>query len=124
MLSISISIDVPDLDLAQSFYCNALACTFQRDDDHGIRVLNTGSIDIYLLERAEGSHPYKGSEITRTYNRHWCPIHLDFGTTDLKSSADLIEKNGGKVEGMDSGAWGSIAYCSDPFGNGFCIIEE
>jgi predicted enzyme related to lactoylglutathione lyase len=31
---------------------------------------------------------------------------------------------GGIREGGDAGEWGSIAYCADPFGNGFCVINE
>ena len=49
MTNVSISIDVPDLDKAQEFYCGALGCNFLRDDDHGIRILDAGNIRIYLL---------------------------------------------------------------------------
>jgi predicted enzyme related to lactoylglutathione lyase len=35
----------------------------------------------------------------------------------------IILALGGSHEGGESGDWGSIAYCADPFGNGFCLIK-
>ncbi|MEM8501498.1 MAG: VOC family protein [Pseudomonadota bacterium] len=124
MANVSISIDVPDLDAAQDFYCGALPCTFIEDDEHGIRILDAGNVRIYLLKKPEGSLPFKASNTRRDYGRHWCPIHLDFGTSNIEEAVAAVEAHGGTVEGSDSGAWGSIAYCADPFGNGFCLINE
>ena len=124
MSEVSISIDVPDLDRGQSCYCEALGCTFLKQGSEGIRVLDAGNVRIYLLRKEEGSAPFQGSTVVRTYTRHWSPIHLDFGTKDLESAAELVIAQGGVVEGGESGSWGSIAYCSDPFGNGFCLIRE
>ena len=124
MANVSISIDVPNLDQAQAFYCSALGCTFLKNGSKGIRILDADNIQIYLLEKAVGSIPFQGSNHPRSYDRHWSPIHLDFGTSDIDASIKLVESNGGSVEGHDSGSWGSIAYCADPFGNGFCLIDE
>ena len=124
MANVSISIDVPDLDRAQQFYCGALPCKFVKEDDHGLRILDTGNVRIYLLQKPEGSLPFRDSKTLRDYGRHWCPIHLDFGTPNIEESVAAVETYGGTVEGRDSGAWGSIAYCADPFGNGFCLISE
>ena len=124
MSNVSISIDVPDLDNAEAFYCTALGCAFLKNGSKGIRILDAGNVRIYLLEKPEGSSPFEGSTLTRSYERHWSPVHLDFGAKDVRASVRLIESHGGSVEGVESGKWGSIAYCSDPFGNGFCLIQE
>ena len=124
MGNVSISIDVPNLDHGQTFYCNALGCTFVKDGSKGIRILDAGNVRIYLLEKTEGSIPFQGSQHPRSYERHWSPVHLDFGTSDIEASIKLVESNGGSVESDASGSWGSIAYCADPFGNGFCLINE
>ena len=123
MTSVSISIDVPDLDAAERFYCDALGCAFARNGAHGIRVLSAATVDIYLLLRPAGTHPYPNSAQARSYDRHWTPIHLDFGVTDLPAAVDRVRDHGGSVEGDDAGDWGAIAYCVDPFGNGFCLIR-
>jgi hypothetical protein len=33
-----------------------------------------------------------------------------------------ITRLGGIVEGQESGDWGSLTRCADPFGNGFCLV--
>ena len=123
MSQVSISIDVPNLAQATEFYCNALGCTKVRDQGN-MSILSSGPTEIYLLERADGSQPLSTSLDSRSYNRHWTPIHLDFGVDDVDLVAKLVAKFGGSVEGSDSGEWGSIAYCADPFGHGFCLIKE
>jgi predicted enzyme related to lactoylglutathione lyase len=62
--------------------------------------------------------------VVRNYERHWTPIHLDFLTKDIDVVVERIINHGGVHEGGESGNWGSIAYCADPFGNGFCVINE
>ena len=123
MTDVSISIDVPDLDQAEKFYREALDCV-PYDKPKGMCILQAGITKIYLLAKKEGTIPFAGSEQARSYSRHWTPIHLDFASDDIDASAELIRTHGGTIEGVDSGSWGSIAYCSDPFGNGFCLINE
>jgi predicted enzyme related to lactoylglutathione lyase len=51
---------------------------------------------------------------------------LDF-LTDTNNVDEIVKKIvqlDGQHEGGESGDWGSIAYCADPFGNGFCVINE
>ena len=124
MLQLSISIDVPDLEKATAFYVSALGCKNLRQDSEDIRVLRADNCDIYLLQRNEGTNPTLNQNHVRSYERHWTPVHLDFGVDDLESTLDRILKMGGKHEGSESGSWGKIEYCADPFGNGFCIIRE
>ena len=124
MIKVSISIDVPDLKKAESFYVEALGCKKVRDQGDNMIVLSTDNTDIYLIKREAGSAPIKSSDIIRNYQRHWTPIHLDFLREDVTEVISRIEEFGGLHEGGESGDWGSIAYCSDPFGNGFCVINE
>ena len=122
MADVSISIDVPSLDEGERFYCDALDCVFVRDDSADVRVLDAGNVRIYLLQRQAGSLPFPTSPEARGYARHWTPIHLDFGVDALEPASQKVVAAGGTVEG-DAAAGGTIAFCADPFGNGFCLIK-
>ena len=124
MIKVSVSIDVPDLRKGEAFYVKALGCKKIRDQGDKMIVLSTDNADIYLLKREAGSTPSNLSDIIRNYQRHWTPIHLDFLCEDVKGVVSKIQEFGGLHEGGESGDWGSIAYCADPFGNGFCVINE
>ena len=124
MIKISVSIDVSDLKLAESFYTGALGCKKIRDQGPDMIVLATENCDIYLQEKEAGTKPLVSSEAVRDYKRHWTPVHLDFLTENIDEVVKNILQLGGLHEGGESGDWGSIAYCADPFGNGFCVINE
>jgi predicted enzyme related to lactoylglutathione lyase len=123
MTKVSISIDVPDLQQGEAFYCGALDCTKLRDQGN-MCVLSGGNTDIYLLEKEAGSQSSANSESPRKFERHWTPVHLDFGVDNVEKAVKQVLELGGKVEGQESGDWGAIAYCVDPFGHGFCLINE
>lgn len=80
-------------------------------------------LTIYLSEQASGTNPLIQGEAIRNYERYWTPIHLDFIVPNLNQCVTVVLEMGGKKEGEKSGDWGSVAFCSDPFGNGFCILE-
>ena len=124
MAKVSISIDVPSLERAKSFYCSALDCSVIKDSTKGMCILDAGNVQIYLLEKHEASNPIADHPTPRTYQRHWTPVHLDFGVTDTELATEKVISCGGTCEGHDKGDWGSISYCADPFGNGFCLIRE
>lgn len=124
MIKLSVSIDVPDLAKGEAFYVEALGCKKVRAQGDDMIVLSTDNAEIYLLKREVGSMPIKESSIVREYHRHWTPVHLDFLREDVKKVTARIQEHGGQHEGGESGEWGSIAYCVDPFGNGFCVINE
>ena len=124
MIKITVSIDVSSLKQAEAFYTEALGCNKIRDQGSNMIVLGTENCDIYLQEKKAGTNPLSSSEVVRDYNRHWTPIHLDFITENIDEVVKQIVKLGGLHEGGESGDWGSIAYCADPFGNGFCVINE
>lgn len=124
MIKISVSIDVPNLKQAETFYIEALGCRKVRDQGPDMSVIATDNCDIYLQEKKPGSLPIVSSDVAREYGRHWTPVHLDFLTENVTEVLENVLQLGGHHEGGESGDWGSIAYCADPFGNGFCIINE
>ena len=124
MIKISVSIDVSNLKKAETFYVEALGCKKVRDQGSNMVVLSTENCNIYLQEKAAGTKPLVSSEVVRDYKRHWTPVHLDFLTENVDVVIERVLQLGGLHEGGESGDWGSIAYCADPFGNGFCVISE
>ncbi len=124
MIKISVSIDVSDLKQAENFYVEALGCKKVRDQGSDMVVLSVENSDIYLQEKEPGTNPLVSSSAARNYERHWTPVHLDFLSDNVDELVSKILKFGGSHEGGDKGDWGSIAYCADPFGNGFCVINE
>jgi len=124
MIKITVSIDVSDLKKAETFYIEALGCKKVRDQGSSMVVLSLENSDLYLQEKAAGTKPLRTSDVVRDYERHWTPVHLDFISDNIDEIVAKIVKLGGSHEGGDSGDWGSIAYCADPFGNGFCVINE
>ena len=123
-MKISISIDVSNLKKAEAFYIEALECKKVRDQGPDMAVLSTENCDIYLQEKEPGTPPVTSCKVVRDYKRHWTPVHLDFLCTNVNEVVSKIVKLGELHEGGESGDWGSIAYCADPFGNGFCVINE
>lgn len=124
MIKITVSIDVSNLRQAEKFYVEALGCKKLRDQGGGMVVLATKNCDIYLQEKETGSKPIDSNDITRSYQRHWTPVHLDFLAENVDEVVQKVLKLGGQHEGGESGDWGAIAHCADPFGNGFCVINE
>lgn len=125
MKRISISIDVPDVDEAQEFFIAGLGFSKLREEPPTSVVLAAGELEVWLLSRADGSHATPESSISRSYKRHWTPIHLDIVVDDLRSALERAIRAGAIQEGnVESDDQGSIAFCSDPFGNGFCLIQE
>ncbi len=125
MIKISVSIDVSDLKQGEAFYVEALGCEKVRDQGADMVVLSTANCDIYLQEKQAGTQPFESAEkAKRDYKRHWTPVHLDFLAENIDEIVNKVVQSGGSHEGGDSGDWGSIAYCADPFGNGFCVINE
>jgi predicted enzyme related to lactoylglutathione lyase len=123
-MKLSVSIDVSDLKKGEKFYIEALGLSKVKDFGENSIVLASENCDIYLQEKQAGTKPIKSDDVVRNYGRHWTPIHLDFLTKDIDEVVKRIIDHGGVHEGGQSGDWGSIAYCADPFGNGFCVINE
>jgi len=119
-----VNIDVDDLPRATAFYTQAFGLSIgRRFGDGGIELLGAEA-PIYLLVKAAGTQACSASGQTRSYQRHWTPVHLDFVVDDLPSAIDRAMQAGAVVEdAMRTENWGRIAHFADPFGNGFCLLE-
>jgi predicted enzyme related to lactoylglutathione lyase len=123
--SLSISIDVPDLAQGQAFYCAAFGLTKQAEPAPGVAVLGGLNVPLCLLEKRAGSRPAPGSQDKRRYERHWTPVHLDVEVDDLHAALARVEALGAKREQLfEDPEHGSAAFCSDPFGHGFCLLQS
>jgi lactoylglutathione lyase len=68
--------------------------------------------------------PFVGARQGRNYGRHWTPVHLDFVVPDLQLALARAVDAGATLEGaVSEHAYGRLALLSDPFGNGFCLLE-
>lgn len=125
MVSIEICIDVPDLARGIHFYADAFGFSKVSEPYPGVAVLKAGAGAITLLEKREGSRPSRNARDARRYDRHWTPVHLDFHVDDLKAALDKALNAGAtKEQVFENPEHGSIAFCADPFGNGFCLLER
>src|SRR5579872_4553053 len=125
MHRVSISIDVPNLSEAIGFYTSAFGFSQSSKPVPGVAVLKAGNAEICLLEKRGGSKPSSDTHELRRYERHWTPVHLDFHVDDLKSAlAKALAAGAHQEQLFENPEHGSAAFCSDPFGHGFCIIES
>lgn len=124
MITVSVSIDVPDLAKGLQFYSAAFGLAKLAEPSPGVVILKGANVTITLLEKPAGSKPSPHTTDVRRYERHWTPVHIDFHVKDFKSALELAVKAGAvREQGFDHPEHGAAAFCTDPFGNGFCILE-
>ena len=123
MTGLLVNIDVDDIEHAIEFYREALGLKVARRFGATAAEMTGSSAPIYLLEKKPGTIAFKNGP-ERDYARHWTPVHLDFVVPDIRVALENAIEAGGKVEGkLRTEKWGHIVFMSDPFGNGFCLIE-
>ena len=119
-----VNIDVDDLDKAVVFYRDALGLRVGRRLFGNVAEMLGASAPIYLLEKPAGSAAAVTSAQRRDYRRHWTPVHVDFVVSDIRVAVEKAQAAGARLEGgVRTHGWGHIALLSDPFGNGFCLVE-
>lgn len=124
MSQVLINIDVPDLKAGERFYTEAFALRVGRRFGENFVELLGLPAPIYLLQKPAGSEPFAGASTGRSYTRHWSPVHLDIAVEDLEVAVIRARKAGAVAEsGIREDSWGRIALFSDPFGNGFCLLQ-
>jgi catechol 2,3-dioxygenase-like lactoylglutathione lyase family enzyme len=124
-MNYSVSIDVPQLDEGLRFYRDALGLVEVARPVATYVILKCGDSQIGLIEKRAGTNPAAGSNDVRRYERHWTPVHIDFHVDDLEVVLVNALKAGAKCEQkFERGGHPPVAFCSDPFGNGFCIIGK
>ncbi|HZT26828.1 MAG TPA: VOC family protein [Pseudolabrys sp.] len=125
MMSLSISVDVPNLADGIRFYSRAFGFEVANTPVPGVAVLKAGSTSLCLLEKKAGTRPSPHTTETRRYERHWTPVHLDIHVGDLDAAlARAVEAGARKEQVFRDSDHGSAAFCSDPFGHGFCLIQS
>ena len=125
MISVSVSVDVPNLADGVRFYSEAFGFSKTSEPVPGIAVLRAGASEICLLEKAPGSSPSSHTKEARRYERHWTPVHMDLHVDDLKAALARALKAGAQQEQLfGHPEHRAVAFCSDPFGHGFCLIER
>ena len=121
-MDLLVNIDVPDLAEGVTFYTGAFGLVVARRLGPGAVELGGSSVPIYLLENPAGS--IGGGYDSRRYDRHWTPVHLDMVVDDIEAALNRALAAGARSETeVRIQDWGKIATLSDPFGNGFCLIE-
>jgi predicted enzyme related to lactoylglutathione lyase len=119
-----IDIDVPDLHKGIAFYCSAFDLHLKRILDNDVAELLGGSSTVYLLQKVEGSKCARTIHAIRNYSRHCTPVHIDFVVEDLDQAVKRVV-DAGAIRETECISWRNsrcITF-SDPFGNGFCLIE-
>jgi catechol 2,3-dioxygenase-like lactoylglutathione lyase family enzyme len=122
-MNYSVSIDVPRLEEGLRFYRDALGLAEVARPVPTYALLECGSARIGLFEKPAGSRPAKGSDDVRRYERHWTPVHIDFHVEDFEGVLARVMEAGAICEArFEGGGRPPIAFCSDPFGHGFCVV--
>ena len=122
MSAILVNVDVDDLEKGTRFYCEGLGLRVGRRFDGWVELLGADA-PLYLLPKAGGTEAFPRGE-KRRYVRHWTPVHLDFVVRELGSSVARARAGGAHAESeVREFAGGRYVVLSDPFGNGFCLIE-
>lgn len=119
-----VNVDVADIEAGVRFYTDGLGLRLRRRLGPDIAELEGGSCPVFLIEHRSGTRPFAEAEASRTYARHWTPVHLDFVVTDLASAVETAQSAGARVEGeVRVFSWGRYRIMADPFGNGFCLLQ-
>ncbi len=124
-MKITVSIDVPTIEVGIEFFSHVFGFVETSRPHPGFVVLTTGESTISLLSKPAGSSPAKGSDDIRKYNRHWTPVHIDFRVEDFESTLVKALEAGAIAEQVHRvSGYPPVAFCSDPFGHGFCIVGQ
>lgn len=123
--SVHVSIDVPDLAAGLRFYGSVFGFVETARPFPTMAVLDANNVTVCMHQKAGGTASSAGSADARRYERHWTPVHLDLHVHDLDAVLSRVRAEGGQVEReLRTQGPKPVAFCSDPFGNGFCVIGE
>lgn|SRR5690606_20422208 len=123
-MNILINIDVPDIGQAIAFYEQGLGMTLSRMlFDNRVAEMSMQGLLVHLLHKPADTPATSAGE-RRRYDRHWTPLHLDFVVEDIDAATERAVTAGAVLEQpARERDWGKLALLSDPFGNGFCLVE-
>jgi predicted enzyme related to lactoylglutathione lyase len=122
-MKVTVSIDVPSIEEGIAFFGDVFGLVETARPHPGFAMLTSGEVNIGLLAKPAGSSPAKGSSDVRRYERHWTPVHVDFRVEDFEATLERAVEKGARSEQVHRVAgFPPVAFCSDPFGHGFCIV--
>ena len=123
-MKLIVNIDVPELAPAIEFYTTALGLELSRILDDDVVELIGATATIYLLRNAAGTAFSEACDDVRRYDKHWTPVHIDFVVDDIDAATERAVQ-AGAVRESECVSWlgSKCVTLSDPFGNGFCLIE-
>ena len=123
--SVHVSIDVPELEAGLRFYGQVFGFLETARPFPTMAVLDANNVTVCMHQKQAGSKSSTGGADRRRYERHWTPVHLDLHVDDFDAVLDKVRAQGGAIENeyRTEGPM-PAAFCSDPFGNGFCVIGE
>ena len=122
-MSVNVSIDVPSLQDGLDFYGKVFGFAETARPFPTMAVLDGNNVTICMHEKATGTESSVAGSPTRGYGRHWTPVHLDFHVDDFDGVLEEIKAGQGVIEAeYRTQGLRPAAFCSDPFGNGFCVI--
>lgn len=123
--SVHVSIDVPDLEAGLRFYGEVFGFVETARPFPTMAILDGNNVSVCIHEKPSGSKSSSAGADKRHYERHWTPIHLDLHVADFDAALDKVRARGGAIENeYRTHGPRPAAFCSDPFGNGFCVIGE
>lgn len=119
------SIDVPDLEAGLRFYGTVFGFLEVARPFPTMAILDANNATVCMHEKSAGTKPSPGGKDVRRYERHWTPVHVDLHVHDFDDALGRVRAEGGLIESeyREHGPR-PAAFCSDPFGNGFCVIGE
>lgn len=123
--TVHLSIDVPGLEDGLRFYGRVFGFVETARPFPTMAVLDAHNVTVCMHEKPAGTKSSPGGADARRYERHWTPVHLDLHVADLDAVLANVRAEGGAVESeLRTQGPKPVAFCSDPFGNGFCVIGE
>ncbi|MBK9033157.1 MAG: VOC family protein [Myxococcales bacterium] len=123
--TVHVSIDVPDLAAGLRFYQAVFGLTETARPFPTMAILDGNNVTVCIHQKTAGSRSSSTGDDVRRYDRHWTPVHLDLHVADLDTVLDQVRAEGGAIEHeFRTQGPRPTAFCSDPFGNGFCVIAE
>lgn len=119
------SIDVPSLDRGLQFYGRVFGFIETVRPFPTMAVLDANNLTICMHEKAAGTESAGAGSEKRHYERHWTSVHLDFHVGDFDDTLRKLREEQGRIEAEFRTQGPKLAaFCSDPFGNGFCVIAD
>ncbi len=123
--SVHLSIEVPNLEAGLRFYGKVFGFREKARPFPTMAILDANNLTVCMHEKAAGTKSSPGGHDVRRYERHWTPVHVDVHVEDLDAALEKLRAEGGLVENeFRTQGPKPVAFCSDPFGNGFCVIGE